>query len=258
MGDDHARGALELVGADDEADGDGAVRVRWPEGRDETVFGAGIEALHDLSRKSDVAGKVQPNPAWQLLPDDMQDLFDNKRGPLLTVHPLGGCPMGECGQEEPEPEDSAKPRPVWGVVNDLGQVFDGTSPSGPRAVFANLVVLDGSIVPTSLGINPSLTIAMLAYRAVELLRDKDGNTTPPAEALAQALACVRCSGRFRTVAESRPTLGRHRRADVGRRDAAGARRRNGRRADRVDAAIRAATARGTISARTEATTTEAT
>jgi len=64
-------------------------------------------------------------------------------GKFITVHPLGGCPMSDD--------------PRAGVVDDHGKVhgYDG------------LYVLDGSIVPTALGVNPSKTIAALAERGVE-------------------------------------------------------------------------------------------
>ncbi len=71
--------------------------------------------------------------------------FALKAGPLgkfITVHPLGGCPMSDD--------------PARGVTDDRGRVhgYDG------------LYVLDGSIVPTALGVNPSKTIAALAERGV--------------------------------------------------------------------------------------------
>ena len=69
-----------------------------------------------------------------------------------------------------------------GVVNHLGQVFDGAQPPATSMVFRTLVVLDGSIVPTSLGINPSLTIASLALRAIELLRKNEWQWNAPADA----------------------------------------------------------------------------
>ena len=66
-------------------------------------------------------------------------------GKFITVHPLGGCPMSDD--------------PQGGVVDEHGRVhgYDG------------LYVLDGSIVPTALGVNPSKTIAALAERGVEHL-----------------------------------------------------------------------------------------
>lgn len=63
----------------------------------------------------------------------------------VTVHPLGGCPMADD--------------PANGVVDDAGKVFG----------YDGLYVLDGSIVPAALGVNPSKTIAALAERGVECL-----------------------------------------------------------------------------------------
>jgi cholesterol oxidase len=69
-------------------------------------------------------------------------------GPLstfTTVHPLGGCPMADD--------------PAHGVVDDAGRVHG----------HPGLHVLDGSIVPTALGVNPSKTIAALAERGADRL-----------------------------------------------------------------------------------------
>ncbi len=74
-------------------------------------------------------------------------------GPLgnyITVHPLGGCPMSD--------------EPATGVVDDGGKVYG----------YDGLYVLDGSIVPTAIGVNPSKTIAALAERGVEKLLDERG------------------------------------------------------------------------------------
>ena len=59
---------------------------------------------------------------------------------LLTVHPLGGCPMGTG------PHD--------GVVDSCGRVFGADG----------LYVADGAIMPGPVGANPSLTIAAMAER----------------------------------------------------------------------------------------------
>ena len=69
-------------------------------------------------------------------------------GPLsgfATVHPLGGCPMADD--------------PEHGVVDEFGRVHG----------YPGLWVLDGSIVPTALGVNPSKTIAALAERGAHKL-----------------------------------------------------------------------------------------
>jgi cholesterol oxidase len=66
-------------------------------------------------------------------------------GKFITVHPLGGCPMSDD--------------PATGVVDQWGRVHG----------YHGLYVLDGSIVPTAIGVNPSKTIAALAERGVEHL-----------------------------------------------------------------------------------------
>jgi cholesterol oxidase len=66
-------------------------------------------------------------------------------GKYVSVHPLGGCPMSDD--------------PSAGVVDDTGKVHG----------YEGLYVLDGSIVPTAIGVNPSKTIAALAERGIEHL-----------------------------------------------------------------------------------------
>ncbi len=62
---------------------------------------------------------------------------------VITVHPLGGCPMGESAAD--------------GVVDSFGEVFG----------HPGLYVADGSVLPGPVGANPSLTIAALADRFAE-------------------------------------------------------------------------------------------
>lgn len=50
-----------------------------------------------------------------------------------------------------------------GVVNGLGQVFRNNSSS----TYKDLYVVDKSIIPTALGVNPSLTISALAFKIAE-------------------------------------------------------------------------------------------
>jgi len=88
---------------------------------------------------------------------DLTIAFWDERAKLgLTAHPLGGCPMGEDATD--------------GVVDGLGRVY--ASDSGTTR-HDGLYVADGSIIPTSLGVNPSLTICALAFRiAEEIAGDK--------------------------------------------------------------------------------------
>lgn len=62
-----------------------------------------------------------------------------------SVHLLGGC--------------ISSTDVLSGVCNSDGQVFDSTSPTG---VHIGLYICDASIIPCSVGINPSLTIAAAA------------------------------------------------------------------------------------------------
>jgi len=57
-----------------------------------------------------------------------------------------------------------------GVTDHCGRVFDAGWAEPPIGITMGSFVLDGSIVPTSLGINPSLTISVLALRAITRLK----------------------------------------------------------------------------------------
>ena len=152
---DGADGRLELVDKGTDAEGDGALHVHWPRVAHDPRFDDHHERVQRHLKTRAVGGRLLPNPVWKLQPDDAAQVLGIDRGPLLTVHPLGGCPMGDNVHS--------------GVVNQWGQVFKGAA-FDRDAVHKDLAVLDGSIVPTSLGINPALTIAALAIRAVEQLR----------------------------------------------------------------------------------------
>jgi len=86
---------------------------------------------------------------------------------LVTVHPLGGAPMGHHQGE--------------GVVDSFGEVFG----------YPGLYVADGSVMPGPVGPNPSLTIAAvadrMARRIVETARP-NGAAPPKAPATPPATA----------------------------------------------------------------------
>ena len=100
--------------------------LRWRPDRSQAVVEA-ILAVH-RSMTEATGGQMRPNAAWNLLRN------------MVTLHPLGGCRMGTT--------------PDTGVVDHLGQVFG----------YERLYVVDGAILPASIGRNPSHTIAALAER----------------------------------------------------------------------------------------------
>ena len=105
--------------------------IRWSKSASAGLFDGMRQAAGDLA---EAAGATS--------------FFALDAGPLgkfITVHPLGGCPMSDD--------------PAAGVVDDAGKVYG----------YDGLYVLDGAIVPTALGVNPSKTIAALAERGVESL-----------------------------------------------------------------------------------------
>jgi hypothetical protein len=74
---------------------------------------------------------------------------------VYCAHPLGGCRMAES--------------PDLGVTDDTGAVYG----------YEGLYCIDGSIVPTSLGVNPSLTISALSERCAEKLVRRAGDLGLP-------------------------------------------------------------------------------
>ena len=109
----------------------GAFDIRWDKSDSAGLFAGMREAAGELAAAAQA-----------------KSFFALDAGPLgkfITVHPLGGCPMSDD--------------PSKGVTDDGGRVRG----------YDWLYVLDGSIVPTALGVNPSKTITALAERGVERL-----------------------------------------------------------------------------------------
>ncbi|HUZ92366.1 MAG TPA: GMC family oxidoreductase, partial [Methylocella sp.] len=138
-----------LVMAHDNEDGtihidDGRPRISWPGVGSEPIFETINTTLNKATQT--LGGEFVKNPIWSKLLGRQ----------LVTVHPLGGCAMGE---------DAAS-----GAVDHKGRVFSGST---GNAVHAGLYVADGAIVPVSLGVNPLLTISALAERCCTLVaRDR--------------------------------------------------------------------------------------
>ncbi len=159
MGDDGAGGRLGMVEGWEAAGPDGAIRVAWKGAGNAAAF-ARQDAV--LAKTERLGGAYLRSPLWKPLPEPLASLLTGAKpdGKLFTVHPLGGCAMGDD--------------PGAGVVDDIGRVFDPTDNADRAAVHAGLLVLDGSIVPVALGINPLLTISALAERAVQRYAELQG------------------------------------------------------------------------------------
>jgi cholesterol oxidase len=102
------------------------LNVDWTIDRSSAYFERVRAAQRRLAEE--LHAEFRDNPLWHV----------GRR--VITVHPLGGAPMGRHERE--------------GVVNAWGEVFG----------HPGLYVADGSVMPGTVGPNPSLTIAALADR----------------------------------------------------------------------------------------------
>jgi cholesterol oxidase len=107
------------------------LKLDWNVARSRPVIEAILAAHGRLSRAN--GGSLQVPWYWTFLRS------------LVTVHPLGGCRMGQTASD--------------GVVDHRGEVFG----------YPNLFVADGSVLPVPVGRNPSMTIAALAERSARLI-----------------------------------------------------------------------------------------
>ena len=112
--------------------------VRWPGVGSQPVFQMENGALQAHATK--LGSTFLENPLWGFLP----------LRTLLTVHPLGGCPMAEDASS--------------GAVNANGQVFDAAG-----NLHAGMYIADAAVIPTAIGVNPFLTISALAEMRAEQL-----------------------------------------------------------------------------------------
>jgi len=119
----------------------GRLDLDWKTEKSNAYF----ERLRTTSRgvARSLGGRYADNPIWFL-----------RR--VITVHPLGGAPMGRFASE--------------GVVDPYGNVFG----------YPGLYVADGAVMPGPVGPNPSFTIAALADRFADRILE----TTPARETAA--------------------------------------------------------------------------
>lgn len=110
----------------------GELDVSWSPRRNRDLYRAIERAMSEISAAA--GGRFRSSPLWG---------WPLRK--VLTAHPLGGCPLGED--------------PTTSVVDPVGRSWS----------YPGLSVVDGSVIPTALAVNPSLTIAALAERAAALL-----------------------------------------------------------------------------------------
>ncbi len=139
MGHDGAIGRIEI-------DDNGNATVKWP-------------GLKDAPFRRDMWAEFERIARMEGGQYKRLGLFGDN---LVSVHPLGGCAMADD--------------PIDGVVNARGQVFDGsragqTDAAGRPAVHYGLYVADGSIIPSSLGCNPLMTISAISLRIADGILD---------------------------------------------------------------------------------------
>ena len=131
---------------------DNALQMKWKKG----LFGGSLKVKN---------GSEAQAPAYIDVGQDVMHRYAEKTDGVAmnattevlfnmssTAHILGGCPMGLTKEE--------------GVVNDKFEVHG----------YPNMRILDGSIIPCNLGVNPSLTITALSEYAMSQVPEKKGNT----------------------------------------------------------------------------------
>ena len=129
------------VGGTVSVDTAGRVKVRYPISR--ALREAAVHAMQSMARLQLAAGArevmtLHEQPLTLRTEADLARIADAPFGPnlhtLFSAHQMGGCPMGE------DPKTS--------VVSSRGRHHE----------LENLWIMDGSIFPTSLGVNPQLSI----------------------------------------------------------------------------------------------------
>lgn len=126
---------------------EGALRLRSVGRRGrlqtETTDGARVSAYLP------VANRVAELAARRMGGTAQSSVSESLTGAPTTAHFLGGAVIGEDRST--------------GVVDEHHRVFG----------YQNLLVCDGASVPANIGVNPSLTIAALAVRAMSLVPRKE-------------------------------------------------------------------------------------
>ena len=122
MGSDAADGEMSI-------DAEGHLQIDWHHAKSMPLWREIESTLRRITETPEALdGNLMLNPEW------------SAQKQLATVHPLGGCPMGDD--------------PSHGAVDVNGEVFN----------YPNLFVTDATAIPTAVGPNPSKTIGANAER----------------------------------------------------------------------------------------------
>ncbi|MEO1729457.1 MAG: GMC oxidoreductase [Pseudomonadota bacterium] len=124
---------------------DDRITIRWSHAGEQQTFRNDDAKMREAAEA--IEAQYFSDPLWS-------EQLGRK---LITVHPIGGCGMGD---------DASR-----GVVDDTCRVFAGSSGSD---VHPGLYVCDGAALPAAVGVNPLLTITAVAERAVEKLAAREG------------------------------------------------------------------------------------
>ena len=119
---------------------DDTLALTWDNAKDEPVYARLDAVLSKLVAES--GGQYVKNPLAGTVMGHQP----------ATAHPLGGCGMGRDRTQ--------------GVVDHKCCVFNGAAGAEDTAVHDGLYVIDGAVIPRSLGVNPLLTITALSERAM--------------------------------------------------------------------------------------------
>ncbi|MBX9863470.1 MAG: GMC family oxidoreductase N-terminal domain-containing protein [Hyphomicrobium sp.] len=119
---------------------DNQLALSWANAKDEPVYAHLDKILSKLVAAS--GGSYVKNPLAGTVMGHQP----------ATAHPLGGCGMGRDRTD--------------GVVDHKCRVFNGAANAGDTDVHEGLYVIDGAVIPRSLGVNPLLTITAVAERAM--------------------------------------------------------------------------------------------
>ncbi|MFN8285337.1 MAG: GMC family oxidoreductase [Chitinophagales bacterium] len=129
-----------------------SMRIRLRRG----IFGTSMSMINDSNERVPTYIPVGQEALYRYAKKvngiPMNALTEITMGLASTAHILGGCPMGKTAAD--------------GVVDDYFRVHG----------YPNMYILDGSIMPCNLGVNPSLTITTFAEYAMDHIPAKENNT----------------------------------------------------------------------------------